>query len=236
MSRVAKLRESSPPGTGAQTKKVPLGTSTSHPSCLSPATTIFRRASYVRRYRSARSWGPVRAAIPAICTAWKPPESTLVLTAPRRATAARFPTQKPSRQPVMEYVFESEWNSTPTSRALDLEQARRLEAVELELRVHEVVADQDPVAAGEGHHPREEVAGRHGRGGIVGVVQVHELGAAGHLRRDRVEIRQEPVFPPEGHPVHVPAGEPRARGVDGIARVRDKDHVPRVHEGQGDVR
>ena len=44
----------------------------------------------------------VSAAMPASCTAWNTPESTLVLILPSPAIAPAFPEQNPMRQPVME--------------------------------------------------------------------------------------------------------------------------------------
>ena len=52
----------------------------------------------------------------ASCTAWNTPESTLVFTLPSPAISSGWPTAKPTRQPVMLKVFESEWNSIATSR------------------------------------------------------------------------------------------------------------------------
>ena len=60
-----------------------VGASTSQPRALSPATTTSRRSWYTRRYCAGISCGPVRAAMPASCTAWNTPESTLVLILPR---------------------------------------------------------------------------------------------------------------------------------------------------------
>jgi len=57
------------------------------------------------------------AAIPAAWTAVKTPESMFDLTFKSAWMTSGLPTAKPTLQPVMLQVFDSEWNSIAISRA-----------------------------------------------------------------------------------------------------------------------
>jgi hypothetical protein len=101
-----------------------------------------------------------------------------------------------------------------------LEEAHRPVAVEGHLAVGAVVADSHVVAAGERHHPLEEVELGDGAGGVVGVVEPEQLRPTRHVRRHGVQVGQEAVLLAQGQVVGLAAGEERADAVHGVAGVR----------------
>src|SRR2546426_12504354 len=77
------------------------------------------------------------------------------------------------------------------ARARDLENAGGHGLVERDLAVGIVVRDDDPMLPAE-RDGALEILSRRGRGGgIVGVVEVNELGAAEDIGGDFVELQQE---------------------------------------------
>ncbi len=94
------------------------------------------------------------------------------------------PTAKPSRQPVIEKLFDSEKNSTATSRAPGISKMLGATvAVERQIAVGVVVGEQDPVPAADRHRPLEVLQRRDRGGRIVGIVDEHQLCCA---RRHRL--------------------------------------------------
>ena len=108
-------------------------------------------------------------------------------------TISRLPAAKPTRQPAIEWLFESERNSIATSlRAGHLEDARRLVAVEADLGVGEVVEHHEVVLLRERDDPLEERAVDHAC--VVGLCgnEMISIFGFGQVRCDRhLEVRDE---------------------------------------------
>src|SRR6185437_3038277 len=120
-------------------------------------------------------------------------------------------------------------------RTRRLQEARREVAVVAELRVGVVVDDDEVVRAGELDRALEVAVPHDRTGRVVRVVEEEQVRPPKHVRRDRVEIGQEPVLRPERQVMDVCAGEDRARRVGRIPRIRRKADVARVEQRQRHV-
>src|SRR6059058_2114236 len=111
-------------------------------------------------------------------------------------------------------------------------------AVERDLAVGIVVRDHDPVAATELHRARQVIAWRDGGSGIVGIIEVDELGAAHHVGGQVRQLQQEPRLGNERIAVRLPAREHRPALVHGVPRLghdRDVARVEQRHREMGDA-
>ena len=95
---------------------MPPGIRQSKPQRPSAATSFSSRRRYFARVRRGIS-GSSRAAAAAFWMAMNWPESQLSFTSAKARTIRSWPQTQPIRQPIMFQPFESEWTSTPTSRA-----------------------------------------------------------------------------------------------------------------------
>src|SRR5262245_26499328 len=115
--RSANGRLATPSGKAIQRYIVACGTSHENPADRKADTAASRRSLKIATLDGTNSFQLSIAATPA---AWIPmyvPVSTNVFTFDSAADISGFATAQPQRQPVMLYVFESEWNSIATSRA-----------------------------------------------------------------------------------------------------------------------
>ena len=81
----------------------------------------------------------------------------------------------------------------------------------------------------------EEPLGNHRAGGVVGVVEVHELRAPGHLLVDGGQVGDEAMLGLQRHQHRLRARQPRPARVHRIAGIRGQGVVARVQEGQVEV-
>ena len=83
--------------------------------------------------------------------------------------------------------------------------------------------------------PLEEALRRDRAGRVVRVVQVHQLRPARRLRVDRVQVGDEAQLGLERHQHRLRPGQPRAGGVDRIARVGGERVIAGVEEREVQV-
>ena len=119
--------------------------------------------------------------------------------------------------------------------ALHLKEAAGPVAVVADFGIGRVVEQGDVVLAAIGDGRREVLLGGHRAGGVIGVVQPHDLGGAGDLRGDGIQLGQPPVGLPQGHHVAFRSGEHGPHLVDRIGRVGNQGYVAGVEEAEGDV-
>jgi hypothetical protein len=121
------------------------------------------------------------------------------------------------------------------ARAGRLQEAGRPVAVEGDLAVGGVVANEEVVAAGEVDGALEEVEAGGGAERVVRVVEPEDAGAVGDRRRHRFQVGQVVVGLEERQVVGLGAGEEGADVVEGVGRVGHEGRVARADQAEGDV-
>src|ERR1043166_6305898 len=104
-------------GNAIQRYIVAFGTSQSNPAARNALTAASRRSLKVATLLGTNSSWLRSAAPPAAWTAMNSPVSVNDLILLRPLANCGRPTAQPQRQPVMLYVFDSEWNSIAVSQA-----------------------------------------------------------------------------------------------------------------------
>ncbi len=128
-------------------------------------------------------------------------------------------------------------NSTAKSlRARHLHDRGRLQAVEGDVGVREVVHDVDAVAARERDHALEELEVDALRGRIAGEAEDHHLRLRERLADRALELGEEVHARRHAHRADVGAGDDRAVDVDRIARVGHQHRVAALERGEHQVR
>ncbi len=122
------------------------------------------------------------------------------------------------------------------ARAVDLEERHRLLAVEVDLGVRGVVADDDLVTLGERDRLAEELARRGRRRRIVRVAEPHQLRGLRDAVGNRRQVGQERVLAPQRHAMDDAVAESRADRVDRITGVGAEHDVARIDERDRHVR
>jgi len=115
--------------------------------------------------------------------------------------------------------------------AFHLKHARRIVAVVGDLGIREVAADGYIVVLRELHGVLEELQRSRGAGGVVRVVEEHQLGILRRIRGDRGEVGQEAVLRQQGHLDNIAARHQCVDLVDGVAGVGNQADVARVDHG-----
>ena len=118
----------------------------------------------------------------------------------------------------------------------DLEDAGRNVAVERDLAIRVVVRDEDVVPPAELDSALEVVAGCDRRRGIVGIIEVDELGARHDVLGDVGHLEQELRARREGVQVRLGARQHRAAVIDGVAGIGHDGDVARVEHRRREVR
>src|SRR5438445_149047 len=116
------------------------------------------------------------------------------------------------------------------ARPRDLEYAGRHVSVEGDLAVGIVVHDDDPMLPTERDRALEVLSRRDRGSGIVGVVQVNELGTAEHIGRDFVQLQQETGSRRQRVAVRLGTREHGPALVHRVARLGDDRHIARVEQ------
>ncbi|MNX99298.1 hypothetical protein D3C86_1317370 [compost metagenome] len=117
----------------------------------------------------------------------------------------------------------------------DLEQAGRLEAVEGQIRVSQVMHQHDLVALGELQGVLVERAGRDRRGRVAGEVEDEQLGGVRVLGAHGVPLGQEARVRQAGNLDDLATREDGAAGVDRVGGLGHDGLVAGVDEGQGQL-
>ena len=97
------------------------------------------------------------------------------------------------------------------------------------------MGQQNIVFAGKGHGLFHKGQICHGPGGIVGIVEPHELGSGCHIGRYGLQIGQKAVFRQQGHGVAGAAGQQGAAAVYRIGRVRHQGDIPGIDKAVAEV-
>ena len=96
---------------------------------------------------------------------------------------------------------------------------------------------RDAMPPTERDRAREVLSRRDRGGGIIGVVQVHELGAVEHIGRDFVQLQQETRSRRQRVAIRLGTREHSPALVHGVARLGDDRHIARIeqrHREMGD--
>ena len=109
-------------------------------------------------------------------------------------------------------------------------------AVEGELRIGIVVRQNDAVPPADGDGALEVFGGGNRRGGIVGIVEEHELGAGQPLLGKRVQVDKEIRLRSQRGDFNVRPGQQRAAEVRRVPRFGDDAHVSRVENSKRQMR
>ena len=116
--------------------------------------------------------------------------------------------------------------------ARDLEERDRPVAVECNLRVRGVMAQDDVVAPAEFDGTFEKLSVRCGGGRVVRIVEPHQPRPVRNVGGNRFEVGKPVIFRRERHHVWVGAGHDRAGHVDGVTRVGCEHDVARIDQGE----
>jgi hypothetical protein len=122
-------------------------------------------------------------------------------------------------------------------RAGDLEERGLASAVVVDLGVGVIVADDQVMASGEGHHLAEELERGGRRRRVVRIIQVHHAhaGAALHDGLELFEVGEKTVLLAQREWERQAAHQMHGRGVDGVARIGHEHPLAGIHEGEREV-
>ncbi len=94
------------------------------------------------------------------------------------------------------------------------------------------MTDQQVEPPGKADHPLKELQRRDSAGRIVGVVQPQDSSRTSHLGRDRIQIREEPIFGHERKTMNHTTRKQGTHRIGKVTRIRHQDRAARVDEGQ----
>ena len=98
-----------------------------------------------------------------------------------------------------------------------------------------IMTDDDLVTTGKGHDLFKERLFSDRRGRIIGIVDKKEFCFFCHLLRNFGKIRQKTILFPEGQKIGDSSGKEGGDTIDRIAGTWDKDIIPWIDKGEGDV-